>query len=31
VGRLAYQEQDMTEVLAVDQLVELTDEDQAAR
>ena len=28
VGRLAYQEQDMTEVLAVDQLVELTDEDQ---
>lgn len=31
VGRLAYQEQDMTEVLAVDQLVELTDEDQTAR
>jgi multicomponent Na+:H+ antiporter subunit G len=32
VGRLAYQEQDMTEVLAVDQLVELTDEeDQASR
>lgn len=32
VGRLAYQEQDMTEVLAVDQLVELTEEeDQASR
>ncbi|BBX23747.1 Na+/H+ antiporter subunit G [Mycolicibacter terrae] len=31
VGRLAYQEQDMTEVLAVDQLVELTGEDQASR
>ncbi|MCV7382822.1 monovalent cation/H(+) antiporter subunit G [Mycolicibacter longobardus] len=28
VGRLAYQEQDMTEVLAVDQLGELTEEDQ---
>jgi multicomponent Na+:H+ antiporter subunit G len=32
VGRLAYQEQDVTEMLAVDQLVELTDEeDQASR
>lgn len=32
VGRLAYQEQDMTEVLSVDQLVELTEEeDQASR
>lgn len=31
VGRLAYQEQDMTEVLAIDQLVELTEEDQASR
>lgn len=31
VGRLAYQEQDMTEVLSVDQLGELTEEDQAAR
>ncbi|WP_024443574.1 MULTISPECIES: monovalent cation/H(+) antiporter subunit G [unclassified Mycobacterium] len=28
VGRLAYQEQDMTEVLSVDQLGELTEEDQ---
>ncbi|MFL0177951.1 MULTISPECIES: monovalent cation/H(+) antiporter subunit G [unclassified Mycobacterium] len=28
VGRLAYQEQDMTEVLTVDQLGELTEEDQ---
>lgn len=31
VGRLAYQEQDMTEVLAIDELGELTEEDQAAR
>ncbi|GFG70626.1 monovalent cation/H(+) antiporter subunit G [Mycolicibacter senuensis] len=32
VGRLAYQEQDMTEVLSIDQLVELTEEeDQASR
>lgn len=28
VGRLAYQEQDMTEVLTVDQLGELTEDDQ---
>ena len=28
VGRLAYQEQDMTEVLSVDQLGELTEDDQ---
>lgn len=28
VGRLAYQEQDMTEVLAFDQLGELAEEDQ---
>lgn len=31
VGRLAYQEQDMTEVLAFDELGELSDEDQAWR
>lgn len=31
VGRLAYQEQDMSEVLVVDQLGELTEEDQASR
>lgn len=28
VGRLAYQEQDMTEVLAVDELGELSEDDQ---
>ncbi|OBK84575.1 monovalent cation/H(+) antiporter subunit G [Mycolicibacter sinensis] len=31
VGRLAYQEQDMTEVLSFDQLGELSEEDQASR
>lgn len=28
VGRLAYQEQDMTEVLSIDELGELTEDDQ---